>query len=139
MLRHWWRALILFLLGGGMYVLVELWWRGGSHISMFVLGGGCFCLIGLLNEPCPGCRSLLWQSLVGSAIITLGELLMGLLVNCHWGLAVWDYSALPFNLWGQICLQYSLLWVLLAAVAVLVDDRLRWWLFGERLPRYRLI
>lgn len=133
------RAVIMFLVGGSMYVLIEFLWRGFSHISMFGVAGVCFCLIGMLNEPCSDCRSLLKQSLLGALIITLAELLTGLLLNCWLGLGVWDYSALPFNLWGQISLQYSLLWLPLAALAIVVDDRLRCWLFGEQIPHYRLI
>lgn len=138
-MRQFKRTLVLFVLGGCMYVLIELWWRGFSHVSMFVLGGGCFSLIGLLNEPCSDCRGLLPQALAGALLITLGELITGLVVNCWLGLDVWDYSGLPFDLWGQICLPYSLLWLLLAAVAIVLDDYLRSRLFGERMPRYRLV
>ena len=42
--------LILFLVGGSVYVMIELLWRGRSYPSMFVLGGICFYLIGLINE-----------------------------------------------------------------------------------------
>ena len=40
---------ILFLIGGGIYLAIELWWRGYSHPSMFVLGGICFVFVGLIN------------------------------------------------------------------------------------------
>lgn len=36
-----WRSLILFYIGGMVYILVELVWRGWSHPSMFVVGGFC--------------------------------------------------------------------------------------------------
>ena len=49
------------------------------------------------------------------------ELLCGLLVNRALGWAVWDYSAQPGNLWGQICPLYTLLWIPLSALAAVAD------------------
>lgn len=76
--------------------------------------------------------------LIGGGIVTVLELPTGLVVNVwlHWG--VWDYSNMPLNLWGQICLPYSLLWVLISLAAILLDDWLRWKLFYEEKPRYTL-
>ena len=37
----------LFSIGGLLYGLMEISWRGHSHISMFVAGGICFLLLGL--------------------------------------------------------------------------------------------
>lgn len=54
------------------------------------------------------------------------------------GWNVWDYSDQPFNLLGQICLSYTLLWIPLSAVAIVLDDFLRCLLFGEEWPRYTL-
>lgn len=27
------------------------------------------------------------------------------------GMGVWDYSRVPLNLWGQICLPFTLIWL----------------------------
>ena len=62
----------------------------------------------------------------------------GLVLNICLGMAVWDYSTLPGNLWGQICLPFSALWALLAGFAVVLDDWLRYWMFGEDRPHYVL-
>ena len=40
----------LFLIGGALYYVIEILWRGYSHWSMFILGGICFVIMGLLNE-----------------------------------------------------------------------------------------
>lgn len=129
--------MILFCIGGGLYILIELTARGRSHWSMALLGGACFLLIGLINEKFLRNLGLVWQMLLGGGIITLLELLTGLLVNVRMGWDVWDYSQLPFNLWGQICLSYSLLWVVVSLGAVLLDDWLRRKLFGEGKRKYR--
>lgn len=109
------------VLGGLAYVGVELLWRGHSHWTMALLGGLCFVAIGLLNEGLYP-PSLPVQMLMGAAIVTVAELLTGLIVNVWLGLDVWDYSGMPLNLWGQICLPYSCAWVLLAGVAVKLED-----------------
>ncbi len=129
------RNLIIFLIGGVLYVGIELLWRGYSHISMFFVGGLCFLLIGRQDPN----RSFLLQMLVGTAVITALELLSGLLVNRALGLNVWDYSHLPLNVWGQICLPFCLLWFPLSGLAVLAEDFSRHLLFGTPMPRYRWV
>ena len=47
------KYLALGTLGGMIYVLIELMWRGYSHWSMFLLGGICFIALGLINEIIP--------------------------------------------------------------------------------------
>lgn len=131
------RELLIFSLGGGAYVLVELMWRGRSHVSMFLLGGLCFWLIGRLDRRGP--VPLLVQACQGACLVTALELGMGLVVNRWLGLGVWDYSALPCNLLGQICLYYFVLWIPLSAGAVLLEDALRRLLFRTPMPRYTLI
>ena len=39
------KYLLLFGIGGIIYIILELLWRGWSHWTMFILGGACFvCL-----------------------------------------------------------------------------------------------
>jgi uncharacterized membrane protein len=83
--------------------------------------------------------SFLLQSLIGAGIITGAELVTGIIVNIWLGLNVWDYSAIPTNIMGQICLPFSLLWVLLSGVAIVLDDYVRFWFFGEEKPHYSLL
>lgn len=73
----------------------------------------------------------------GTIIITLLELIVGTIVNIILGWNVWDYSNLPGNLWGQICPQFTVLWFFLSAVAVYLDDWIRWLLWEEERPRYK--
>lgn len=130
---------ILALIGGITYVLIELAWRGYSHISMFILGALCFVLLGGINEFLPWELGFVWQMLIGAGIVTILELIVGIVVNVWLGLEVWDYSNLPFNFIGQICLPFSFAWTLLSGVAIVVDDYLRYWLFGEEKPHYKIL
>lgn len=130
---------ILALIGGITYVLIELAWRGYSHISMFILGALCFVLLGGINEFLPWELGFVWQMLIGAGIVTILELIVGIVVNVWLGLEVWDYSNLPFNFMGQICLPFSFAWTLLSGVTIVVDDYLRYWLFGEEKPHYKIL
>ena len=130
------KVVVLFILGGCVYVLVEKLFRGYSHISMFLLGGVDFVLIGMLNESGKLGVSIIAESFVGALIITASELITGYFLNIRLGLGVWDYSDLPFNFLGQISLYYSLLWIPVSFLAIILDDLLRFVLFGEEIPSY---
>ena len=95
-----------FALGGSVYVGLELLWRRRSHVSMFCAGGISFLLLGKLREiRLPE----IVKPVAGAGMITLVELLTGLLVNRDH--QVWDYRKLPLNYRGQICLPFTLLWI----------------------------
>ena len=100
----------LFALGGGVYVGLEMLWRGRSHVSMFAAGGICFLLLGEMRRL-PLSRRLI----LGPLSITAVELAAGLLVNRDYG--VWDYRSMPGNFLGQICPAYTLLWLPLSLIA----------------------
>ena len=106
----------LFAIGGGVYVGLEMLWRGRSHISMFAAGGLCFLLLGGLRRC-----SLPERLILGPAVITAVELATGLLVNRNFG--VWDYRAMPGNFLGQICPSYTLLWLPLSLAATALYAR----------------
>lgn len=130
------RPLVLWGIGGLLYVILEVIWRGYSHWTMFLVGGICFLLIGAINEVFPWEMPFLLQCLIGALTVTAVEFLSGCIINVWLGWHVWDYSDMPFNLWGQICLPFSCLWTLISAVAIVLDDYLRYWLFKEEKPHY---
>ena len=132
------KMLLLFLIGGSIYFLLEEIFRGYSHVSMFILGGLCFIQIGLINEFFSFETSILLQMFIGAVIITLGELVCGIFVNLHLHLNVWDYSSMPLNFLGQICLPFSILWFFLAFIAIILDDYLRHLFWKEEKPHYCL-
>ncbi|HWT26627.1 MAG TPA: hypothetical protein VN131_01690 [Mobilitalea sp.] len=130
---------LLFFVGGFAYGAVEILFRGYSHVSMFIAGGICFILIGLLDEVKAWRNmSFISQMFCSSIIITVIEFITGLIVNVWLKLNVWDYSNLPYNIMGQICLLYSNIWFLISPLAILLDDYLRYYLLREEKPRYRI-
>lgn len=132
------KLIILFIIGGTIYVSLELLFRGRSHISMFILGGFCFVLIGGINNYISWEMSLILQMIIGAVVITTLEFITGYIVNIKLGLNVWDYSNQPFNIMGQICLSFSFLWMLISLIAIVLDDYLRYWIFKEKKPKYHL-
>ena len=130
---------ILGIIGGAIYVLLEMLWRGFSHWTMFLLGAVCFILIGLVNEVFEWDTPLLLQMLFGCAIITALEFVTGCIVNLWLGWEVWNYSQYKFNVLGQISLRSSVGWYFLSLVGIFLDDWLRYKLFGEEKPHYKIL
>lgn len=133
------KYLFLFFVGGLAYVGIEYLWRGYSHWTMFVLGGICFICCGLLNEIIPWDMVLSKQMFIGAIIITTLEFITGYIVNIKLGWNVWNYSKLPFNICGQICPIFFIAWYYVSGIAIVLDDYLRYWLFHEEKPHYKLI
>ena len=127
---NFFKYITILLIGGIIYMLMEMLWRGHTHISMGILGGICVVLIGIINEIFHDIP-LLYQAPLGSTIITILEYISGYILNISLGLNIWDYSDLPFNVNGQVCLYYSLLWMVLSMVASVIDDVIRQRIFGE--------
>lgn len=133
------KYLLLFNIGGVLYIGIELAWRGWSHWTMFILGGLCFVCLGMINEVLPW-ETLLWQQvLIGAGIITALEFLTGCVVNLWLGWHVWDYSNMPGNILGQVCPQYMLLWLPVSLIGIVLDDWMRYRWFHEEKPHYRLV
>ena len=120
----------VFFLGALGYGAIETLWRGATHWTMLLAGGACFLLIYLNATRLRCARWQVW--LLSAAEVTTAELLVGLLVNRALGWAVWDYSALPLNLGGQICLRYSLYWLALSVPAASLSHALRRFIFPSR-------
>lgn len=75
--------------------------------------------------------------IISSVLVTVVEFIAGLIVNIWLGLNVWDYSNLPLNILGQVCVSFMFLWFLLSLPAIILDDYLRYKLFNEEKPHYK--
>lgn len=100
---------LLFVVGGLVYSTLEIIFRGYTHWSMTILGGICLIVLNKIEEIF-GKAFLVKKCVLGSAVITTLEFVVGCIVNirCRWN--VWDYSAIPLNYMGQICLPFTVLW-----------------------------
>lgn len=133
------KYIFLFLVGGLIYYLIEIIYRGHSHWTMILLGGICFIILGNINNVLSWKTPLIIQSLIGAIIITGLEYITGLIVNVKLGWNIWDYSNIPLNIQGQICLPFFMLWILIATLGIVTDDYLRYWLFNEKKPKYDIV
>ncbi|MCL2107949.1 MAG: putative ABC transporter permease [Oscillospiraceae bacterium] len=127
---------ILFLFGAFVYGALEVIFKqGDTHVSMFLLGGLCFLLLGAMSPR----MSLLSRMTAGALLITALELAVGVIVNVILNLGVWDYSYMPFNFMGQICLLFTGFWFGLSLVGFLLDGWLKHRLFNAEKPQYRIM
>ncbi len=102
-------SMMSFLLGGFIYSLCEILFRGYTHWSMTITGGFCFLIMywHFTNNPD---ENIFRKCLFGAVVITTLEFIAGCIVNLWLGLGVWDYSSLYLNFLGQICLPFTLMW-----------------------------
>ena len=128
--------LVLWAVGGCIYYGIEVLFRGFSHISMFMLGGLCmqfFTWQGRLTE---------WQDALPRQItrctifVVSMEFITGIIVNKWYHLAVWDYSDMPLQLCGQICLPFMILFACLCAVGIYLSANILHLLYGEDKPQF---
>lgn len=138
LLKYILEYLILFVIGGCTYYIIELLWQQHSHWSSFLMGGIALIFVGLLNEKLfqwDDC--LILQMTVSSIFITCMEYIVGKLVNYDY--SVWCYLDKPFNVEGQVCLGASLCWFVLSLLAIVLDDFIREKLFNEKRHKYKWI
>ena len=114
--------LLVFTAGGLVYGLMELVWRGWTHWSMLLCGGLCLSIMYTLSS-----FDIAWwlKLLLSAAAITWVEFSAGCIVNLCLGWQVWDYSAMPGNILGQICPQFCLLWLIVSAPGLCLCSLLR--------------
>lgn len=115
---------IIYTIGSIGYCALELAWRGYSHWTMTVTGGICFLAIYLIDSAMKS-SSLIKKGAICALVITSVEFLVGCVVNLLLGWQVWDYSGLPFSIWGQVCPGFFMLWFLVSFPALLISRKIR--------------
>lgn len=113
--------LIVALIGGCGYCLIEIIYRGRTHYSMFFAGAIVLTTFYYISK---NYELPLWaKCLAGMIIITGIELVFGIVFNIILKEQVWDYSNVPLNFLGQICVPFSLIWFVLSGVAFKVLEK----------------
>ena len=130
------KILTIWFIIGMCYFVIEGIWRipkgGYANIVMLPIGGFCGLLIGSINQiPRFYNMSVFKQSIVGTVIVLIIEYISGYILNIKMGLDIWDYSNMYFNVNGQICIEFGLLWFLLIPAAVWLEDWIRFKFWGE--------
>lgn len=136
------KNIVLFSIGGAIYLMIEVIWRylmnrPDTHWTMFIVGGLAFLIIGSINEYFTWEIPIWLQSIIGTIAVTVLEFISGCVLNIWLGLNIWDYSNMPLNLFGQICVPFMGVWIILVTIAIIVDDYFRWLIYKEEMPRYQ--
>lgn len=119
-----------FIFGGVMYGSLETVARGYTHPSMLLTGGVCFAGLYAIDKHSK--RALWVRILMGAALITAAEFTAGCICNLWLGWDVWNYSHIPFNLLGQICPRFTVIWAALTIPAYWLAAVLRGALGGNQ-------
>lgn len=131
--------LVLFALGGIIYYTFEMLFRGFSHWSMFVLGGVCLVFIAQ-QGLWVGWSDPLWKQVPRCTLfVVAGEFITGMIVNklLHWN--VWDYSDQPFQLFGQICVPFAIIFSGLCVLGIYLSGYLLHWFYQEGRPSLHVL
>lgn len=137
-MKRFLKDFILFLIFGAIYFCLECAWRGHlTHWTMFILGGLVGVLIGGINERIEWDMPFFQQCTIGMGVAIFSEAVAGIVLNILLQLNIWHYTKLAF-FWNQCSLPFCIIWFVLATVCIVLDDFLRWKLFGEEKPHYRL-
>ena len=121
----------VFLLGASVYYCIEILWRGYSHITMFFAGGICFSGIYYFEKKISGIK-LIYRCIIYAFLITTGEFVFGVVFNLILGLGIWDYSHRAFNILGQICPLFFVLWMLISVPAIWICVTIRHYFENKR-------
>lgn len=89
---------------------------------MFLAGGAAFLLLHALFTGYT--LPFFVKLILGAVLITAVEFIAGYIVNIKMKRGVWDYSGARFNLYGQICLKFSLLWAVLTLPVMILSQML---------------
>lgn len=125
--------------GGCIYYNFELVFRGFSHWSMFILGGICFLFIYIQGKIMNWTDSLFIQVFRCILFVTSMEFITGIIVNKWLLWNVWDYNRLPFHLFGQICLPFTIIFSGLCLFGIFLSGYIGYWLYGEEKPQYHIL
>ena len=137
-------SVLLWFFGGTLYFLLEVAYKTATghqeRISwtMLVLAVVLCVPVERAGAELPWECPLWLQAAVCAALVTLVEFCAGCMLNLWIGLDIWDYSDIPFNLLGQICLPFSLVWLVLCFLFIVVFDWMRYAVIGGDKPTYFL-
>lgn len=130
---------ILFYVGFTTYITIEVLFKNYSYALMGITGAICFLIFDKINELIPWNLDLFIQGCIGSIVVTLFELIIGLGLQYLNVSPMWDYTSQWMNYKGVICPLFSFLWIWLAIIGIVLADCINYYLIwnGDR-PKYIL-
>ena len=144
-MSKWVLSMLLWMWTGGVYFFMEVAWKtfqGRPETiswTMFVLAIFLAIPLERFGAELPWNMPLIAQAAICTVGITAAEFVAGLIINVWLGMGVWDYSAMPGNVMGQICPQFIGLWLILSHVGIIMLDGLRYVVEGGERPHYTFV
>lgn len=142
---RWVLSMLLWFWGGTVYFLLEVAYKTATgHAeaiswTMLVLAVVLCVPIERAGAELPWACPLWLQALSCALLVTVAELIAGLVLNVWLCLGVWDYSNMPGNFLGQICPQFFAVWWGLCFVFIPVFDWLRYAVEKKERPFYFIL
>lgn len=130
----------IFFIGcfsGEVYTTLEVIFRGRTHITMYILAFIVGIFIFLVNNTLfEFDTDFLIQIFSCAGFATLMELIFGLTFNQDH--SIWDYSNMFLNYKGQICLLFTIIWIIICGLSLILLDWIDWRIFKTtEKPYYR--
>lgn len=135
------KKLILFFVGFCIYITIECLYKsnGSSNALMGVCGGIALFLLDMINDKFGWDVDVLIQCAAGSALITGMEFIIGQFMIRGILPIMWDYSSVPFNYKGIICVPFSIIWMALSFVAIVIADAINYYVYEDTdIPYYKI-
>lgn len=149
---YWKNKIIHFLVFASLYMNLEVFNRalygemvgfygitkwsamGYTSIYMGILAGFLSLIIAFLCDNPKYFNFKVWQKvLIGGSIITLAELVTGILLNIILQLNIWYYDGINFM--HQISLMNSVLWfIVITPLIICLDSHLTYYIYKEDEP-----
>lgn len=130
---------ILFCVGFCTYSIIEILFRGYTYFTMGITGGIAFLIIDQINNKISWDLDLLIQGIIGSTVVTFLEFMIGIFCLRNNLSPMWDYSSMPLNYNGIICLPFSIIWIFVSILGIWIADLINYYIFLEEpRPYYKI-
>lgn len=133
------KTIILFAIGFCSYITLEVLFRGFSFPLMGVCGGISILVLDKINDNISWNVDLLLQGIIGSIFISGLEFIIGTLSLTGYLPLMWDYSTIPLNYRGIVCLPFSALWVFLSIIAIFIADAYNYYVLEQTQCPYYIL
>lgn len=125
------RLVQIFFIGcfsGTIYTSLEVFFRGYTHWTMYWLAFVVGIFIFLVNNTLfEFDTDFLIQVFSCAGFATLMELIFGLIFNQDH--SIWDYTGMFLNYKGQICLLFTIIWIIICGLSLILLDWIDWRIF----------
>ena len=119
--------------------VIEIWFRGFSHWTMFVLGGVTLTFCSFQGEVMHWSEPMWIQIIRAVLFLTSLEFVTGIICNKWLKIGIWDYRDQPFQLCGQICLPFMVMFSGLLCLAIVLGGVVLWGVYGEEKPEFHVL